>query len=529
MFCFPVATWIGNAAAVLGGRWGAVSQRAQAVGCSREAVYQQRRRVEQAVAREQSRGPCYDEVCAENQRLRAENEALWAVWTATEALPEAKQQEFAATGSAMGLSLTQIVTLFGIIMAQCRVPSRATVGRWVAQTNERAGGILAVLDQACQALVMILCLDEIFFHHDPVLVAVEPHSMAWVAGQRGPDRTGETWCALLKAWPNVERVVSDAGTGLARGVKLRNEARATTSTALEQTTREQVQSGLDVFHTERERQRVVSRRWAGAAKRLETASKADEQVAQAQRHGIDARAAAGRARQAWNQAERVFDHAEQAAQALARIKAALALRRPDGQLNDRAWAQQQITDTIGELEGDEWGKVRRLLGDVRTLTHLDWMHEQLAHAVPEPLLREAVTRLRYWRGQMERTHGIRQAQATHLVIEAQMLCQRLSPEWPTAYARVGPILSHTVRASSAVECMHSVLRMHQGRHRHVSQGMLDLKRVFWNCRPFLHGKRRGACPYQLLGLNLPTDDWWELLQMEPEALRQKLSTQEVAA
>ena len=27
----------------------------------------------------------------------------------------------------------------------------------------------------------------------------------------------------------------------------------------------------------------------------------------------------------------------------------------------------------------------------------------------------------------------------------------------------------------------------------------------------------GACPYQLLGLNLPTDDWWELLQMEPEA------------
>ena len=105
-------------------------------------------------------------------------------------------------------------------------------------------------------------------------------------------------------------------------------------------------------------------------------------------------ASAGRARQAWNQAERVFDHAEQAEQALARIKAALALRRPDGQLNDRAWAQQQITDTIGELEGDEWGKVRRLLGDVRTLNHLDWMHEQLAHAVPEPLLREAVTRLR---------------------------------------------------------------------------------------------------------------------------------------
>jgi len=44
---------------------------------------------------------------------------------------------------------------------------------------------------------------------------------------------------------------------------------------------------------------------------------------------------------------------------------------------------------------------------------------------------------------------------------------------------------------------------------------------------FTHGKRRGACPYQLLGLRLPTDEWWALLQMDPEVLAQKLSTQEV--
>jgi len=111
----------------------------------------------------------------------------------------------------------------------------------------------------------------------------------------------------------------------------------------------------------------------------------------------------------------------------------------------------------------------------------------------------------------------------------QLLCQRLSPDWPQAYARVEHILTHAVRASSAVECMNSVLRLHQARHRHVSQGMVDLKRLFWNCRAFTHGMRRGASPYQLLGLNLPTDNWWELLQMDPDVLRQKLSTQEVAA
>ncbi len=65
--------------------------------------------------------------------------------------------------------------------------------------------------------------------------------------------------------------------------------------------------------------------------------------------------------------------------------------------------------------------------------------------------------------------------------------------------------------------MHSVLRRHQARHRHVSQGMRDLNRLCWNCRALTQGMRRGASPYHLLGLNLPTDDWWKLFQMEPEA------------
>jgi hypothetical protein len=33
---------------------------------------------------------------------------------------------------------------------------------------------------------------------------------------------------------------------------------------------------------------------------------------------------------------------------------------------------------------EAWSNVRRLLGEARTLHHLDWMHEQLAQAVPDP-------------------------------------------------------------------------------------------------------------------------------------------------
>ena len=52
-----VLTWIGNAAAVLCGHWGAVTAQAHAAGCSRQAVYDQAQCVEQAVTEAQQSGP----------------------------------------------------------------------------------------------------------------------------------------------------------------------------------------------------------------------------------------------------------------------------------------------------------------------------------------------------------------------------------------------------------------------------------------------------------------------------------------
>ena len=145
-------------------------------------------------------------------------------------------------------------------------------------------------------------------------------------------------------------------------------------------------------------------------------------------------------------------------------------------------------------------------------------------------MREALCRLWYGRDQLRRppipgeTESSRAYWLMRVAVE-QRLCQQLCADWECAYEQVTELIAHTVRASSAVEWMNSVLRMHQSRHRQVSQGMLELKRLFWNCRPFTHGKRRRRCPYQWLGLDLPTYDWWKLLQMDPDELEQKLSTQ----
>jgi hypothetical protein len=47
----------------------------------------------------------------------------------------------------------------------------------------------------------------------------------------------------------------------------------------------------------------------------------------------------------------------------------------------------------------------------------------------------------------------------------------------------------------------------------VTQGLLDRKRLYWNCRAFREGKRRGRCPYEHLGLQLPSYRSWDLLWM----------------
>jgi hypothetical protein len=62
----------------------------------------------------------------------------------------------------------------------------------------------------------------------------------------------------------VTRVVADAGKGLERGVKLAREARRTAAEGQEHAATVPRQMGLDVFHTQRELQRVVHGKWQRA-------------------------------------------------------------------------------------------------------------------------------------------------------------------------------------------------------------------------------------------------------------------------
>jgi hypothetical protein len=238
---------------------------------------------------------------------------------------------------------------------------------------------------------------------------------------------------------------------------------------------------------------------------------------------------AGPAGRAWRKAEWLCEEAVQADGAAERITAARSWLSPDGTLQTREEAQPQLREASAQLPGPQWSKGRRLLREEWTLRPWDRMHEPRAAVVSVPLWRESLTRWWYFSDAMRQAQGEDGHRFTHLVAMEQVLCQRLCAQGQAAYVGVDTLWRPAVRASRAGEGGSSVVRMHQGRHRHVSQGMLDLKRLYWNCRVFRDGKRKGRCPYDLLGLKVPIADEWQLLQMNPEELAQKPLTQDVRA
>jgi len=356
-------------------------------------------------------------------------------------------------------------------------------------------------------LILVGCLDEIVFHGRPTSVGVEPSSLVWFLGQRADNRSGETWLKALRPWTALEFLVADAGTGLQSGIeKLQQERRAADEVVPE--------NGLDVFHTTQEAQRVIRQQWQHVERLWEAAESAEAQVHHAGQQGQDRRGPAVRARVAWERVGAAWRTYERGEAGWTRARAALAVFRPDGRLNDRAWAQQQIALALPLLGGRGWSKVRGFLAAAASLTFLDRLHRQLEQAEPDAVLRAELVRLWWLRRRRPRaSDGSNTGVLGHLLPLVQMVaCRKLSAGWAAAYRRVSRVLRQTVRASSAVEGMNSVLRMHQGRHRTLTQGLLDLKRLYWNSRPFREGKRRGRRPYELLGLNLPSYGFWDLLQ-----------------
>ncbi len=301
---------------------------------SRQTVYEHAQKVEAAVGVEHGGGPTHEELTRENLAFRQEIAQLWDWLSQTIELPAAKQQMFAAKGMGMGLSHSQIHDLLAFLLGATACPSRSTIHRWAQAAGKAAGAVLKGLDRGCRVLVLVGCLDEIFFHRRPVLVGIDPQSMVWFLGKKAANYKGSTWFGELQPWTSLRYVTCDAGTGLQSGIaQMQQHQREIDQAALVK--------GLDVFHTKKEAHRVLSVLWSRVERLWERAEKASRALKRAQWLGRSACGLTHPVNKAWKKATLAFQLYEKREAAWKRVEPALDVFRADGQLNDRAWAQRK--------------------------------------------------------------------------------------------------------------------------------------------------------------------------------------------
>jgi hypothetical protein len=160
-----------------------------------------------------------------------------------------------------------------------------------------------------------------------------------------------------------------------------------------------------------------------------------------------------------------------------------------------------------------------------SFTFLDQAAHRLATLGLEQDVLAALLDLEGLRRQPWRSEGSTPAAAAArgLALARVVQLEKTSPGWRDQAAEVNRVLRGVWRASSLVECINSVARMQQSRHRKMSQGLLDLKRLYWNLRRFRTGHRKDQTPYGLLDLKLPDLSFWEFLKLTPGELREQLS------
>ncbi len=349
-------------------------------------------------------------------------------------------------------------------------------------------------------------------------MVVEPESLCWMTGRMVKARDGLTWAEEFARFPALTAVVRDDGTGLGKGVRLEQARRRAAGLP-------EFDDTLDIFHTLREGGRALRKTWGAAGRALECADVAQKEFDRRGRQGQSCQGLGAPLNRLWRQAERTWDQATAAETAWKRAKLAFEFFTPCGRLNDRTSAEVVVAAALPHLSGAAWAKTRRLLLRRESFTFLDQVSVRLAELRLDPEVLSALLDLEGLRRQPWRLSGFTRALALVRTVQLTKSC----PDWREEASRVRAVLRGVWRASSLVECVNSVVRMQQARHRKMTQGLLDLKRLYWNLHQFRGGCRKDQTPYGLLGVRLPELSFWEFLKLTPEELRERLSAQKDVA
>ena len=505
---------IASAFFVVFGKYGDVTRYAQERGVCRQSIYNEAATLRNALATAQQENDRLGGQLRQADQRRAELEARLAQAVVIDAQ---KQEQLACVAQARGVTLRDCRELLEVLIPG-QALSVAELGRRTQAAGKKAGELLVVLDEVARQKVREAAADEIYVK-DPVLMVVEPESLCWLSGHMSDEVSGEAWAKEFKQLPHLEQVMRDGGKGLAKGVALVNEQRQKQAQPL-------VTDQGDHFHALWNGSVGRNRAKRQAEKALAQAAAVQKEMDERARQGQSCAGIATRASHAWKKAEQAMDTWQEREQVWDKIKRALQLITPDGALNTRVQAEAVLAEALPQLPDSDFAKAKRQLQQPEMLNYLDRVQEKIASLPFAAEVKQAAVRQEALRRRPEalQGEGLSPAALRGVLLMCAVVLSKAGDEGVQAAAAVKDIFRRAYRASSLVECINSVLRMHQAGHRRMTQGLLDLKRLYWNCHTFSAGRRRQTTPYERLGVPWPPGlHWWEVLKLTPEQLRDKLS------
>jgi hypothetical protein len=505
---------------VVFGNYGDVSRYAKGRGVCRQWVYREANGLRDSLTTSPGK------INALEQRVRVleqQNEALERRLALSVVVDEEKQAQMATVGQATGVSLPIMWVLLGVLIPGQQL-SVASLGRRTKAQGQKSGELLPVLDEMARARARQAAADELYVN-DPVRMVVEQESLCWLSGRLTDAVDGEGWAQEFRQLDNLEQVARDGGKALAKGVALVNAERQERGRPL-------VVDQEDHFHALRGASVGFRKAQRRAATALEEAEKAQKELEECKRQGRNANGATRHAHTAWRKAEQALDDWSQLEDAWDKTKQALRLVTPAGDLNTRQRAETLLAQTLPRLPDADFAKTKRQIQKPEMLNYLDYVQRQIEALPFAEEVKHAALRQECLRRQPEvlKGEGKPAAALRGVMLMWAVVLAKAGTAGQQPGTAVRDIFRRAYRASSLVECINSAVRMHQCRHRKMTQGLLDLKRLYWNCHTFRTGRRRTTTPYGRLGVPWPEGmHWWDVLKLTPEQLRDKLSTAKQAA
>ena len=493
----------------LGGYHGLVTELAMDFSTNRGQIYAILSDVEQGFAPQLPGPKCAEEsrlvqrlaiLDATNKLLERENEQLHRrLGQSVEVTPE-RLERLLLTGIGEMLPYETIQTLVKVAYRAEFVPSVGHLSALVNHTGTIAGLILN--DERVTSAFQAAACDEIFFHQQPILTVVEPDTMAIGAIEKMGNRTAESWQSVLSHFPKLRYVISDLARGLIKGVQLSGHL---------------LHQG-DLFHFFRDVGRTTQRLERYLQRLLKEEADAWDKWCTGQIYTPTLETILAKV-------DTFLAQMEQYYQAIERLSDAFWPIMDNGRLLTEKQAKLILAQVIQRFSSlDDALRLAALVKQVRNaqthcLTYLREISYQLGRLVvtlPQTL-------------RIPKNHLLRLAIEDVCLRYALMQGAKVLPQylalWQTLWSlgdylatfhvlvrQVEKVLYTPKRASSLVECFNSKLRTVQYVKKQVSQEYLWLLALKHNIEPFAHGKRQGHSPFELLGIDLGTNDWVDLVR-----------------